>query len=173
MKIAIRIILGIIVTIYLALVIFTTGFLLNKNEYGVSRFIGRNLIALDNDSLAPDYKENSLLVLKPVTIDEVEVGEKIFYYDTYSTERLIKYTEVTRKEKITDSEVTYTLRDNTLVSSQYVLGSEKTVKTLSLLGSILYIFQSKWGFLILVVFPLFLAFVYEIYAIFKEFKKKK
>lgn len=172
MKKGLKIVAGIFICIYLVIVVFTTGFLLNKNEYGVSKFLGKYLIAIDDDSLAPDYKEHSLLVLNPVTADDVEVGDKIFYYDTYSTEHKIKFTEVTRKEKINDDEVTYSLRDNTLVSGEYVLGSEKEASSLSLLGKLLYILQSKWGFLLIVVFPLFLAFIYEIYAIVKEFKKK-
>ena len=77
-----------------------------------------------------------------------------------------------RKEKINEKEVTYSLRDNTLVSSEYVLSSEKEASTSSFFGKVLYILQSKWGFLLIVVFPLFLAFIYEIYAIYKEFKKK-
>ena len=172
MKKGLKIVFGIFICIYLVVVIFTTGFLLNKNDYGVSSFLGKYIIAIDDDSLAPDYKEHSLLVLKPVTNEDINVGDKIFYYDTYSTKHQIKFTEVTRKEKVNDSEVTYSLKDNTLVSSQYVLGSEKTVTSLSFLGNILYIVQSKWGFLIIVVFPLFLAFIYEIYAIIKEVKKK-
>ena len=172
MKKGLKIVIGVLICLYLVVVIFTTGFLLNKNDYGVSSFLGKYLIAIDDDSLEPDYKEHSLLVIDPVTNNDVEVGEKIFYYDTYSTKHQIKFTEVTRKEKINEEEVTYSLRDNTLVSSEYVLGSEKTATSLSLLGKILYILQSKWGFLLLVVFPLFLAFIYEIYAIVKEFKKK-
>ena len=172
MKKGLKVVLGILVCIYLVVVIFTTGFLLNKNDYGVSSFLGKYLIAIDDDSLEPDYKEHSLLVIDPVTSEDINVGEKIFYYDTYSTKHQIKFTEVTRKEKINEQEVTYTLRDNTLVSSQYVLGSEKTVTSLSFIGKLLYILQSKWGFLLIVVFPLFLAFIYEIYAIVKEFRRK-
>lgn len=170
MKKGLKIVIGIVICIYLAIVVFTTGFLLSKNDYGVSQFLGRNIIVIEDDSLEPDYKEHSLISLEPVTDKDIEVGDKIFYY--YDTKHQIKYMEVTRKEKINESEVTYTLRDNTLVSSEYVLGSEKKASTLSLMGKILYILQSKWGFLLLVVFPLFLAFIYEIYAIVKEFRKK-
>ena len=172
MKKALKIILGILLCIYLVVIAFTTGLLLNKNEYGVSKFLGKYYIALDDDSLAPDYKQNNILVLKPVTEEDIEVGDKIFYYDTYSADHKIKFTEVTRKEKVNEKEVTYSLRDNTLVSSEYVLGSEKTANSLSLLGKLLYILQSKWGFLLIVVFPLFLLFIYEIYAIVMEVRKK-
>ena len=34
-------------------------------------------------------------------------------------------------------------------------------------------FSSKWGYLFIIIFPMLIAFVYEIYAIFKEIKKKK
>lgn len=173
MKKGLKIVAGIVICIYLIIVVFTTGFLLNKNDYGVSKMFGKYLIAIDDDSLAPDYKSGSMIALSPVDNDEVEVGQKIFYYDTYSTARKIKFTEVTRKEKVNENEVTYALRDNTVVSSEYVLGSEKTVTSLSVIGSIMFLIQSKWGFLLIVVFPLFLAFIYEIYAIYKEFKKKQ
>ena len=172
MKVVLKFIIGIVVCIYLVVVVFATGFLLNKNDYGVSKFLGKYLIVIDDDSLSPDYKSHSLLVMDPVSNEDVEIGDKIFYYDTYSTKHQIKYTKVTRKEKVNEDEVTYTLRDNTLVSGQYVLGSEKTVMSQSFLGKLLYILQSKWGFLLIVVFPLFLAFIYEIYAIAKEFRKK-
>ena len=171
-KMALRIVIGIFVCLYLAVVIFTTGFLLNKNDYGVSNFVGKHLIVIEDDSLEPDYKSHSLLVITPVKNEEIEVGDKIFYYDTYSTDHKIKVTEVTRKEQVNESEVTYSLKDNTLVSSEYVLGTQKSTNTHSFIGSILYVLQSKWGFLLLVVFPLFLAFIYEIYAIYKEIKKK-
>ena len=64
------------------------------------------------------------------------------------------------------------MKDNNAISSQYVLGNEKSTMVLDGIGQVLYVVQSRWGFLFLVVFPLFLAFIYEIYSIFKEVKAK-
>ena len=63
-------------------------------------------------------------------------------------------------------------KDNSVISSQYVLGTKESTHSFSFFGKILSVFQSKWGFLFLVVFPLFIAFLYEIYAIYREFKRK-
>ena len=171
MKKVLKVILGALVTVYLVLVVFVTGYLLNRNDYGVSMFLGKYLVFVE-ESLEPTFKEHSLIMITPTKFDEVKVGENIFFYDTYSAEKRIRYTEVTKKEVVNEKEVTYTLKDNNAISSQYVLGNEKNTTVLSGFGQFLYIVQSRWGFLFIVVFTLFLAFMYEIYAIYREVKNK-
>lgn len=172
MKKGLKIVLGIIICIYLVLVVFTTAFLLNRNDYGVSSFLGRYLLLVEEKTLEPDYKEDALLFIKPVDNDKIEVGQKVFYYDTYSTDHKIKYTEVARKEKVNEKETTFTMKDNSLVSGEYVLGTKESTTSFNTFGKILSVVQSRWGFLFIVVFPLFLAFIYEVYAIYKEVKNK-
>lgn len=171
MKKWMKIVIGIVIALYLAMVVFTTSFLLNKNDYGVSKFLNRYLVIVDEKNLE-DYQKDSLLVIKPAEVEDVEVGDKVFFYDTYSAQKKIKYTEVTRKEKINENETTFTMKDNSPVSGQYLLGTQKSTKEFHVFGKILNVVQSRWGFLFIVVFPLFLALIYEIYAIYKEFKKK-
>ena len=171
MKKVLKIVFGVLVTLYLILVVFVTGYLLNRNDYGVSMFLGKYLVFVE-ESLEPTFKEHSLIMITPTKFDEVQVGENIFFYDTYSAEKRIRYTEVTKKEVVNEKEVTNTLKDNNAISSSYVLGNEKNTTVLNGFGQFLYIVQSRWGFLFLVVFPLFLAFIYEIYSIYKEIKNK-
>ena len=64
------------------------------------------------------------------------------------------------------------MKDNSPVSGQYVLGTKKSTIETNTFGKILNVVQSRWGFLFIVVFPLFLALIYEVYAIYKEFKRK-
>ena len=173
MKKVLKVVIGLIVTVYLVIVVFTTAYLLNRNDYGVSTFMGKYLVFVEDKKLEPTYKEHSLLVIDRVDNLEVKEGTKTFFYDTYATTKKIKFVEVTKREEINEKEVTYTLKDNTKVSSEYVLGTEKSTTALNILGTFLYIVQSRWGFLFIVVFPLFLAFVYELYSIYKEVKNKK
>lgn len=171
-----KIILSIVVSIYLILIVFTTAFLLNRNDYGVSSFAGRYLVLVeegeDGEKQIEDYENNTLLFIKPVSNNDVETGQKVFFYDIPAGNR-IRYVEVVRKEKISDKETTFHLKDNTSVSSEYVLGTHESTTAFHFLGQLLYVLQSKWGFLFIVVFPLFLAFIYEIYAIYKEIKNKE
>ena len=170
MKKWMKIVIGIVIALYLAMVVFTTSFLLNKNDYGVSKFLNKYLVLVDEKN--EDYKQDSLLVITPVGVEDVEVGDKVFFYDTYSAQKKIKYTEVTRKEKINENETTFTMKDNSPVSGQYLLGAQKSTTELHIFGKVLNVVQSRWGFLFIVVFPLFLALICEVYAIYKEFKKK-
>ena len=172
MKKVLKIVLGLLVTVYLVIVVFTTALLLNRNDYGVSTFLGKYLVFVEDKKLEPTYNEHSLLVISRVDNLKVEEGTKTFFYDTYAATKKIKFTEVTKREDINEKEATYTLKDNTKISSEYVLGTEKSTMALNILGQFLYIVQSRWGFLFIVVFPLFLAFVYEIYSIYKEVKNK-
>jgi len=172
MKKGFKIVLSLVITIYLVIVVFTTAFLLNRNDYGVSSFLGKYLVFVEDKNLEPTYNEHALLVITPVENTKLKVGTKAFFYDTYATTKKIKYTEVTKREEVNEKETTYTLKDNTRISSEYVLGTEKTTASLNMLGSFLYLVQSRWGFLFIVVFPLFLAFIYEAYTIYKEVKEK-
>lgn len=171
MKKALKIILSIIISLYLIVIVFTTAFLLNRNDYGVSSFAGKYLLLVEEEKI-DDFDVDTLLFISPVDNKDIEVGQKVFYYDTYSTEHLIKFSEVTRKEEVNEKETTFTFKDNGSISGQYVLGTKESTSSFHFLGKILSVLQSKWGFLLLVVFPLFLAFIYEIYAIYKEIKNK-
>ncbi len=172
MKKGFKVVLSFVITLYLVIVVFTTAFLLNRNDYGVSSFLGKYLVFVEDHNLEPTYGEHSLLVITPVENTKLDVGSKAFFYDTYATTKKIKFTEVTKKEEVNETETTYTLKDNTRISSEYVLGTERTTASLGVLGAFLYIVQSRWGFLFIVVFPLFLAFIYEAYTIYKEVKEK-
>ena len=167
MKKTIKIVAGIIISLYLIMVVFTTAFLLNRNDYGVSSFLGRSLVLVD-ENWESEYKKDALLFIKPVDAKDIKEGDKAFFYDTYSSERKIKYIEVTKKEAVNENETTFTMKDNSVVSSQYLLGTHDSTFSLNFFGKILSLFQSRWGFLLIVVLPLFLAFLYEIYAIYRE-----
>ena len=86
MKKGLKIVIGIVVCLYLIVVVFTTAFLLNRNDYGVSNFLGRDLLIVEDKKLEPDYKEHAFLIIKKVDNEKIEVGTKAFFYDTYSTE---------------------------------------------------------------------------------------
>lgn len=170
MKIIFKGLFSFLGVVYIAVAIFTTAFLLNRNDYSVTVFGNSSLFIVNEDELEPNYSANTLLVVNKENSDNINVGDKIFYYDTYSNEKVIKYNEVTKKERVTDNETTFITKENKVLSGQYVLGTEESTTNYVLLGSILNVLQSKWGFLFFILFPLFLAFVYEIYAIIKEVK---
>ena len=65
------------------------------------------------------------------------------------------------------------LENDLILSSENILGKKQNTTTYKTLGAVFNTLTSKWGYLFIIIFPMLIAFVYEIYAIFKEIKKKK
>ncbi len=170
MKKVLKILMGVVIFVYIVVAILTTVFLLNRNDYNVSVFGDKALLIAKDDELLPFYSNGTLLVIEKIPSTEVEIGEMGFFYDVNTVEKIIKYSEITKKENIA-KDTTYTTKDNSLYSNDYFIGVEKSTKEYKLVGKVLNVLQSKWGFLFIIVFPLFLAFIYEIYAIVNEIKK--
>ena len=80
---------------------------------------------------------------------------------------------VVKREVVTSTEITFTFEGDHDVSSQYVLGTAKDATVIPVVGGILSILESKWGFLFLIVFPSLIAFIYEITVVFSEIKAEK
>jgi len=165
--------LDIVITIWFLVAIFVTVCLLSYNEFKVSTFGKYSFLIMDSEELEPEFLEGDLLIVKRNADNKIEIGDKVFYYNSMMDSNVFIYTgNVQAKERITKSEVTYTL-NNEKVSSEYIIGKMDTAKSYHKVGTILGIFTSKWGFMFLVIFPALFAIMYEIAMIIEISKKEK
>ena len=104
---------------------------------------------------------------------DIKSGDDIIFYNTYNNQISIAIGEVIDKEVITDTETTYTVEGNYDISSQYLIGSSNDTKVYPVIGSILAVLESRVGFLIFIILPITLAFLYEIYVLIDEVKAVK
>ncbi len=170
MKKILKILFGIFVTLYLVVAVFLTVCLLSFNDYKISVIGNKSLVILDDNTLEPEYKKGSLLVIEKNKNDDIKVNDEIFFYNTYKSQVVVNKSRVDKTQKITDNETTFTVNKKYEISSEYVIGKTDTTKVIENVGSALGFLESKWGFLIVIVFPLSLLFVYEIYAVIKEIR---
>ncbi|MGM9879253.1 MAG: hypothetical protein ACI31R_04440 [Bacilli bacterium] len=170
MKKILKVLLGIFIALYLVVATFLTVCLLSYNDYKISVIGNKSLIILDDDALEPEYKKGSLLIVEKNKNDDIKVNDEIFFYNTYENQIVVNKAKVEKTQKITDTETTFTINKKYEISSEYVIGKTDTTKVIDDLGSVLGFLESKWGFLIVIVFPLSLLFVYEIYAIIREIR---
>ncbi|MFR5683006.1 MAG: hypothetical protein ACLUD1_02845 [Clostridia bacterium] len=159
---------NVLIVLYAIIAVVVTICLLSYNEYKVTEFGDYSLVIVDNRELEPDYQKGDLVIVEKD--NKIEIGDKIFFYNTYEQKIGVSYATVTGKEIITSKETTYTLDGQRSLSSEYVIGSENTSTRIGTLGTILGILESKWGFLFLIVFPSLLAFLYEIWEVVIELK---
>ena len=166
-----RFISNVVFIIYAAIAVFVTICLLSYNEYKVSELGDSSLIIVDSNQVEPYFEEGDLAIInKKDTINE---GDIIFFYNTYSPEMQISLAQVTGKVEITPFEYTYTLNGDVPISSEYVIGSVNTAKRMPVVGAVLGVLESKWGFLFMIVFPSLVAFLYEMYIVIQEIKELK
>ena len=156
------ILFDIVIGIWLIVSIFVTVCLLSYNEFKVTTFGNHSLLIIDSDEMEPDFKEGDLLIVKRNSDNKINVGDKVFYYNSAVNSKVLIYSdEVQDKEQVNKSETTYYL-DGQKVSGEYIIGKLDTTKAYHGLGTLLEVFTSRWGFMFLVIFPTLFAIIYEI-----------
>lgn len=166
-------ILDILITVWFLVAIFVTICLLSYNEFKVSTFGKYSFLIMDSEELEPEFLEGDLVIVKRNADNVIEIGDKIFYYNSMMNSEVLIYTDTVQdKKQVSKVETTYTL-DGEDVSGEYVIGKAETAKSIHKVGTILGIFTSKWGFMFLIIFPTLFAIMYEIAMIVELSKEAK
>ena len=157
-----------IIILYAVVAIAITICLLSYNEYKVTEFGTYSLVIVNNNKIQPDYNKGDLVIVD--RDKDILIGDKVFFYKAVDGEMTISLAQVIDAEAITDTETTYMLEGDKPISSSHTIGTSRETQKIEKLGTILGILESKWGFLILVVLPALLAFLYEIFKMMAEFR---
>ena len=158
---------GFVELIIIIYVICMTAFLLCKNDYGFTQIGDMTFITI-NDQLQenlPDETQKGDLLLVRAGIEDIKVGDKIYYYATENNEYVIRSAYV--REEVTSDEnmALYQLDDEigTTIATTRIIGKYSAIY--HTIGGILDVLQSRIGFLLLVILPILLIFMYQIYAL--------
>lgn len=170
MKMLKKILITILLIIYIPCVVFLTACLLNYNKYNVTEFGKNTLIIIDDD--LKKFDKGDLAVVYKNNNSDIKKGDYIFFYESTSMSTIISYAEVLEREDISREKSVYTIEGGYEVSSDFVIGKQATAKKYKNIGTILSILESRWGFVLFVIFPLMLMFIYEIYSLVIEIKDK-
>ena len=165
--------MDLIIGAWLIVAIFVTVCLLSYNEFKVTTFGKTSLLIIDSDEMEPEFLEGDLLVVKRNSDSKIEIGDKIFYYNSAMNSSVLIYLDsVQDKEAVTRDESTFLLGGRK-VSGQYVIGKAEDSKVIHKAGTYLNIFTSRWGFMFLVIFPTLFAIIYEIMLIIEASREAK
>ncbi len=165
-----KIVFTTLVSLFILVALSLTVYLFNLNNYSVSQ-IGKYSFLIIDEKIA-EHEKGDLVIVERNPNSEIEVGDEIFFYNTSSEEEIVSYGKVNKAEEITETEATYTLNNNHSISSQYVIGKNDTAIAMSNMGSVVSFMSSRWGFLFLIIFPVLMLLVYQIYLLIKELKKE-
>ena len=160
------IILGILMVVYFSFVIAMTVLLLNFNDYGVTEFGSTSLIIINDEISNDNYKKGDLVITKKQKIDKLQLGEDIFAYKVDAKGNVS--IDLGKLGNIYPEENTISFENGSNFSMEYVAGVPTKIH--SKIGTPLAVIESKWGFLFIVLIPVFLIFIYEVYALIIEIK---
>ena len=167
-----KVISNLIFIIYLIIAIFVTVCLLSYNEYKVTEFGDTSLIIVSDKKMQPDYNKGDLVIVEKS--DEINAGDKAFYYDTYNQKIKVTLGTIEEVEEVSESQINYIVDDGEhKISSEYVIGPASESTVMPNVGTILGIVESKWGFLFLIVLPALLAFVNQAMVVAAGIKEAK
>lgn len=151
---------------YFGFALCMTILLLNYNKYGVTEFEKKQLILIKEDLAINDYNKGDLVIVEKQEIDELKVGDKVFTYKVNSDRSVSIQYGILGNIYPDDESVAF--ENGSGYSMEFVAG--KAIKSYPKYGTFLSIIESQWGFLFLVLVPIFLIFIYEVYALIIEIK---
>ena len=149
--------------IIIAYVILITSFILCRNKYGYTQ-IGSytfNNVSLIDERNIEGTKKGDLLVVKDS--NDIKVGDRIYYYAAYNEVFIVRSDYVVNIES-DDYSSLYTVERNgekVTIAHTRVLGKYST--TYANLGTVLDVLESRVGFLFLVLLPIMIVFIYQVY----------
>lgn len=153
----------VVIILHVLVAVFITLCLLMYNEYNVTEFGNKVLVMVENDSTNEFNKGDLIIVTKNEDYDK---DDSVFYYVSRDKNYFINYGMI--EDENSDSVVI----QNDVIDKDYVIGVSKNVTVIPLVGSILSLLESKWGYLCVIILPILIAFLYEVYSIIRELKGK-
>lgn len=171
MKKILKYIMWPVITIIIIIDVLLTIYLLNYNQYNVAVFGDKSFLVMNKK--IEDFKKGDLLVVKKNENSEFKVGDHVFFYDTMSKETIVNYGKINAVNDNKDKPNSFIMSNNYLLSDESIIGKGETSKVYSGWGSILSFITSRWIFLIFIILPILVLFIYEAYLLVLEIKKAK
>ena len=174
MKNVLKVLLGILEILVIVFAIFMVSTIFLRNKFGYTQFGKNTWIIIDDMNVTElsHFKSGDLVIIKSALFNDVKKGDELYYYDTLNEEYIIRTGIV--KEKTGDNRsALYIFEEDpkTSISSDRIVGLYSSSS--SNWGGVLGFLQSTAGFLIFVILPILVLFIYQVYNLIMILKYDK
>ena len=159
-------ILGVLGFIFFAFAIVMTIYVLNYNKFGVAEISNHSFLIIKDDISSDNYKKGDLVVVENKKLSQIASGDEIFSYKLESDGSVSITVGLIDETFPEENAISY--QNGEYYSMDFVVG--KSTKVIPDLGKVLSIILNKWGFLFIVVLPIFFIFISQVYALIIEIK---
>ena len=149
-----------------ALFAFTTLATLDSNN--VASIAGYSPLIVQSDSMAPVFWEGDLIFIKKTDVESLQEGDIVTFHTIINNEYALN-THRIQNISVSESGIKeYTTKgdNNSIADMQRIVGNDivgKYVGKLPKFGKVMKFLSSSVGFLVVIVIPMLLFFIYQIY----------
>lgn len=155
-----------LVILVAALYAFTT--MATRDNQNVSSILGYTPLVVKSDSMAPTFSAGDLIFIKKCDTSTLKEGDIICFHTIIDNEYALNTHRIQKIETVGDARSYTTLGDNNngiadthIISDGDIVG--KYVGDLPKAGKVMDFLSSSIGFLIVIVIPMLLFFIYQVY----------
>ena len=161
---------SILFVIYAVIAITVTVLLLSYNEYNNSELGGYTVYLVNDDSLEPNYKQGSILLIKSTSDKNVQIGDELFLYKVINSQEYHLVEETLEEKTQQGNHIIYSVGEDQNYASDYFVGKASDTVVIEGWGYVLGLLESKWGYLFCVVIVSLLLFLQEAFDLAMEIK---
>lgn len=155
-----------IVILVAALYAFTT--MATRDNQNVANILGYTPLVVKSDSMAPTFSADDLIFIKKCDTSTLEEGDIICFHTIIENEYALNTHRIKSIETVGEARSYTTVGDNNngvadlhVISDGDIVG--KYVGHLQGVGRVMDFLSSSTGFLIVIVLPMLLFFIYQVY----------
>lgn len=153
--------------IILVAALFAFTMLATKDDGSVSNLGGFTPLTVQSESMEPTFGENDLIIIQQCDPSTLQVGDIVTFHTiidnqyALNTHRIVSINEVNGMNSYTTKGDNNDMADQHVIADGDIVG--KYAFKIPYLGKVMDVLSSTWGFLIIIVLPMLLFFIYQVY----------
>lgn len=148
-----------------ALFAFTT--LATKDQSQVASVAGFTPMVVKTDSMAPTFEAGDLIMIRKCDTSQLKEGDIVCFHTIIENEYALNTHRIYKIDETAGVRSYTTKGDNNEISDQHVIADGdivgKYVGRLPKMGKVMDFLSSSVGFLVVIVLPMLLFFIYQVY----------
>lgn len=154
-------------SIILLMALFTFTTLATRDDMSVSRLAGFTPLIVQSDSMAPTFHKGDMIIIQECDPAKLQEGDIITFHTIINNEYALNTHRIVEIRTVGDVRNYVTKGDSNEVEDTHVIADGdivgRYVKKIPGLGKLMTFISGKVGFLVVIVFPMLLFFIYQIY----------
>ena len=155
-----------VIILVAALYAFTT--MATRDNQNVSDIMGYTPLVVKSDSMAPTFRAGDLIFIKKCDTSTLKEGDIICFHTIINNEYALNPHRIKSIEAVGDARSYTTIGDNNNgIADQHVISDGdivgKYVTSIPKIGKVMDFLSGSTGFLIVIVIPMLLFFIYQVY----------